>query len=52
MLVLGRSLGEAIGVVVDDEPGGPIRCRSEDGVEVGVATVGDPLLVAVDAGSR
>ena len=48
VLVLGFAVGEAVGVAVDDEPGRAVGGEGEDGVEVGVAAVGDPLLVAGD----
>ena len=48
MLVLALALFEALGVTIDHKPGGSARGVGKDRVEVGVAAVGDPLLVAVE----
>ncbi len=48
VLVLGLAGREALGALVDEEPGRPARRVGEDRVAVGHAAVADPLLAARD----
>ena len=48
MLVFRLAVGEALGPLLEDEPGGAGRRVRQDRVDVGVAAVADPLLGAVE----
>jgi hypothetical protein len=48
VLILRLARRKAFGAALDHEPRGPARCLCKHGVNVGVAAIGDPLLVSGD----
>ena len=48
MLVLGLAVAETIDAAFHHEPTGSARGHGQDGVQIGVAAVADPLLIAGD----